>query len=66
MIKARVKKQVKKAKIKYTCGNCGGEDIEIKVWWDPNKDIYVEEVDDDYGYCKFCDDATPVATEIVR
>ena len=59
MIKAREK--VKKVKEKKksgltTCADCGGEDIEIKVWYNPNSKKVNDQIEGEAAWCMYCDD----------
>lgn len=44
---------------KYVCKECGSENIQVRLWFNPNTNEAVDWVDDDgshYCYCEDCND----------
>lgn len=43
---------------KYCCAKCGGTEIQIRAWVDPNGNKYIESIDDNECWCLDCDNFT--------
>ena len=41
---------------KWCCSNCGGQNIEIKKWVNPNTNEIGIDCEDEYGWCSDCND----------
>jgi hypothetical protein len=41
---------------KWVCSNCGGQNIEIKKWVNPNTNEIGTDCEDEYGWCSDCQD----------
>jgi hypothetical protein len=41
---------------RWVCSNCGGQNIEIKKWVNPNTNEIGTDCEDEYGWCEDCQD----------
>ena len=41
---------------KYVCAKCGNDDVEVRVWWNPNTEEVGSTCDDNDAWCNFCQD----------
>lgn len=42
----------------FVCNECGGRNIQIRGWVDPNTNEYISDCDDDECWCEDCDKET--------
>ena len=43
----------------WICENCGSDEIQVQVWWNPNRDRIIGDVDEGekyHNWCEHCED----------
>lgn len=45
---------------KYCCSVCGGTNIQLQAWIDPNNNKYIEDTEDDECWCEDCQEHTKI------
>ena len=53
-------------KLKYSCPECGSENVQIKYWVNPNTNSIIDTAEDEEGWCEQCEQHLSLNIEYVE